>query len=378
MVIATDHEGRANSGAPNPPAMPATGKSTVIIIWAGIGLAMVLLQVWIFGSWLASGPEQITRFRTPGSTTWWWAQVMQYGFLLVAIVASIVVGRRCWRERRLTVEAMLMVGTLSIWWQDPLYNYFRPGFFYNSNLINLESWIVHIPGVVAPYGNLQPEPLVWGFGCYFAAMAVQIMLVVWVMRKIRGRWPNIGGLKLFGIVAILGFAMDAMMEMPMIHTRIYAYPAAWTDLALWGGTPFQLPWLHFAEGALFYAGCASLLFFRDDRGLTVVERGAAGIRSRGWRMIAQLLAIVGFVNVISLAYCPLVQLQILHSDHFPAGFEQAQTNGLCGDDGQPYGPCPAPGVDLKVIPPGEGTPHPSEIYKKFAFFQTPAGGRQQP
>jgi hypothetical protein len=347
---------------------PPGARSKAIIIWAGIGASMVVLQLWIFGAWLASGPEQITRFRTPGSATWWWAQIAQWGFLLITIGAVIYVGRRCWRERRLTTEAMLMIGTLSIWWQDPLYNYFRPGFFYNSNMINLESWIPYIPGVVAPYQNLQPEPIVWGFSTYFAVMAVQIMIMVWILRKMRERWPKLSGVLLFGIVAVLAFVM------PMIHTRIYAYPAAWTHLALWGNTPFQLPWLHFAEGALFYAACSALLAFRDDRGLTVVERGAASIRSPRRRIAAQLLAIVGFVNVISLAYVPLVQLQILHTDPFPKGFERAQVNGVCGDAGQPYGPCPAPGVSIKVIAPGAGHPHPSEIYRQFPFFQTPEGG----
>lgn len=352
----------------------AGARSKVIIVWAGIGLSMVLLQLWIFGSWLASGPEEITRFRTPGSATWWWAQIFQYAFLAIGVGAAIFYGRRCWQQRRITIEAMVLIGTLSIWWQDPLYNYFRPGFFYNSNMINRESWIEFIPGVVAPYGNLQVEPLLWGFGCYFAVMTLQIFIMVWALRKLRDRWPNLNGLILFAIISVLGFVMDAAMEMPMIHTRIYAYPAAWSHVALWGGTPFQLPWLHFAEGALFFAGCAALLVFRDDRGFTVVERGAAGIRSSRWRNVAQLLAIVGFVNVISLAYCPLVQLQILHSDSFPQGFEPAQTNGWCGDQGQPYGPCPGPGVDIKVQKPGVGHPHPSEIYRQFPFFQTPQGG----
>jgi hypothetical protein len=268
---------------------------------------------------------------------------------------------------------MLMLGMFSIWWQDPLYNYFRPGFFYNSNLINLESWVEHIPGVVAPYQNLQPEPVLWGFSVYLAIMFVQVMFMCWVMRRLRVRWPRLRGFHLFWILSALGFAMDAAIEIPMIRTRIYAYPAGWHGLALWGGTPFQLPILHFAEGAMFFAACAACRFFVDDDGLTVVERGALSIRSPRRRTWARALAIAGFVNVISLAYAPLVQLQILHTDSFPSGFEQSQTNGVCGNQGQPYGPCPGPGVPIVVQPKGGGIPHPSQIYKEFPFFQTKAG-----
>jgi Spirocyclase AveC-like len=353
---------------------PTGARSKVIYYWAAFGLFMVIAQIWIFGTWLADGPEEITRFRTPGSSSWWWAQVIQVAFVVITIGATFVVGRRCLRERRFTTEAMVMIGSLSIWWQDPFYNYFRPGFFYNSNMINRESWIVHVPGVVAPYQNLQPEPLVWGFCTYFAVMAVQIFLMVWIMRKMRARWPRLKSFLLFCIVAFLGLVMDAMFEIPMIHTRIYAYPAAFKDVSIWGGTVYQLPWLHFFSGAIYFAGCAALLVFKDDRGLTVVERGAAAIRSPKYRVAAQQLAIIAFVNVVSLAYIPLVQWQILHADPFPKGFLSEQVNGVCGDQGQPYGPCPAPGVDIKVTPPGQGHPHPSQIYRQFPFFHTPAGG----
>jgi hypothetical protein len=349
----------------------ATPRPRAIYIWAVIGGAMVAFQLWIWVTWLASGPESITRFRDSSRASWWWAQIFQWGLLAVTAIAVVAVVRGVRRQRQLTTDAMLMIGIFSIWWQDPLYNYLRPGFFYNSNLINLESWVPHIPGVVAPYGNLQPEPVLWGFSIYLAVMFIQVMFMCWVLRYCRGRWPHLRGLALFGIVAVLGFVMDFDIEVPMIRTRMYAYPAGWHHLALWGNSPFQLPVLHFAEGAMFFAACAALRFFRDDQGLTAVERGAGAIQSQRLRTSARALAIVGFVNVISLAYAPLVQLQIAHSDAFPKGFEPQQINGLCGNQGQPYGPCPGPGVPWAVQ---QGPiPHPSEIYKQFPYFQTPAG-----
>jgi hypothetical protein len=283
----------------------------------------------------------------------------------------VLIVRDMLRKRRITLEAMLAVGIFSIWWQDPLYNYLRPGFFYNSNLINLESWAPHIPGVVSPYGNLQPEPVLWGFSIYLAIMTIQVLFMRWVLGRAKRRWPQLSGIALFFMVAALGFVMDFAIEVPMIRTRMYAYPAGWHSLALWGNSPFQLPILHFAEGAMFFAAVASLIFFIDRDGLTVVERGVADVPSARRRTGLRMLAIIGFVNVISLAYAPLVQLQIAHTDAFPAGFQPAQVNGLCGNQGQPYGPCPAPGVPWPVQK--GSVQHPSQVYAEFPFFQTPAG-----
>jgi hypothetical protein len=352
-------------------APAAPHRSKAIYIWSATGAAMVVFQAWVWISWLASGPEAITRFRDVHSTAWWWAQVFQWGLLIPTTIMVVLIVRDMRRKRRMTLEAMLAVGIFSIWWQDPLYNFLRPGFFYNSNLINLESWVPHIPGVVAPYGNLQPEPVLWGFSIYLAIMTIQVLFMRWVLGRAKQRWPHLSGIALFFMVAALGFVMDFAIEVPMIRTRMYAYPAGWHDLALWGNTPYQLPILHFAEGAMFFAACASLIFFVDRDGLTVVERGATDVRSAKTRTALRLLAVIGFVNVISLAYAPLVQLQIAHTDPFPSGFSPAQVNGECGNQGQPYGPCPGPGVPWAV----QKGPvlHPSQLYARFPYFQTPAG-----
>jgi hypothetical protein len=350
----------------------ALAPARAIHIWAAIGALFVALQLYIYGTWLISGPESISRYHNTHRASWVWAQIFQWGFLAISVVFTSFVVRRCVRERRLTTDAMIVIGMLSIWWQDPLYNYFRPAFFYNSNLINLESWLPHIPGVVMPYGNLLPEAMVWAFASYLAIFPICVILMCRVMAKCHERWPRLNGLELFGIAAVLGFVVDFAFEVPSIHTRIYAYPGAWAGLALWGHSPFQLPVLHFAEAAIFFAGCACVRYFRDDRGLTPVERGASDIANSRLRTGARLLAVVGIINVISIGYYPLVWLQTWHTDPFPSGLQPQQLNGLCGDQGQPYGPCPGPGVPWAVKPPGPIL-HPSQIYARFPYFQTPAG-----
>jgi hypothetical protein len=354
-------------------AAPGVRTSKVVYVWAWIGAALVGVGAWSIGSWLLSGPEAITRFRDPGSAGWWWARIFEGGFFVISMLVAFFVIRQCVRQRRLTTDAMICLGIFSIWWQDPLYNYLRPGFLYNSNLVNLESWITHIPFQQAPYANLQPEPVLWGFSIYFSVMFVQVLLMCWIMRQVQRRWATVRGWQMFLLVSFLGFVMDAGLELPMLWTRTYNYPAGWHGLAIFGGRPYQLPLVHLAAGAMFFAAVAALRYYRDDKGRTVVERGADSITNQRRQTAVRLLAVVGFVQVVSLAYCPIVLSQIATTDPFPKGYETWQLNGLCGDEGQPYGPCPAPGVSWKVRASQSDRPHPSEIYREFPYFSTPAG-----
>ena len=43
------------------------------------------------------------------------------------------------------------------------------------------------------------------------------------------------------------------------------------------------------------------------------------------------------------------------------------TNGWCGDDGQPYGPCPGPGVPWPARVGAD--PEPAETYRSFDYFR---------
>ena len=74
-------------------------------LWAGLGVFFLLLQAWIWLSFLSSGPEQLTRYRDRSSAAWTWARIfelVQVGWLVVTVVA---VGREVARERRMTRNA---------------------------------------------------------------------------------------------------------------------------------------------------------------------------------------------------------------------------------------------------------------------------------
>jgi hypothetical protein len=79
--------------------------------------------------------------------------------------------------------------------------------------------------------------------------------------------------------------------------------------------------------------------------------------------------VAGYLHVIFLAFpMGLAQLGPLYTDRFPEGYAADLHNGWCGDDGQPYGPCPAPGVPWAARAGGD--PEPAQVYRTFGYFGT--------
>lgn len=137
-------------------------RSPAVWIWAGLGLVFLLIQARVWISFATSGPQQLTRYRDSSLAAWKWARIFELAQLGWLIATLTVVGRQVVRERRLTPNAMLVVAFASVVWLDPLLNYLRPGFYFTSNFTNVESWVSHIPGQLAPYASLTPVPWVWG------------------------------------------------------------------------------------------------------------------------------------------------------------------------------------------------------------------------
>ena len=69
---------------------------------------------------------------------------------------------RPWRrERRITLDGMLLLSMGLMFFQDPFLNYFNTWCTYNTWLFNRGAWTPHIPGWVSPDepGRMVPEPL---------------------------------------------------------------------------------------------------------------------------------------------------------------------------------------------------------------------------
>jgi hypothetical protein len=231
----------------------------------------------------------------------------------VLVVAGLVAWTSCiyfwfirpWRrERRLGTNALLALAFQSMWWQDTFANLLQPVVVFNSAFFNLGGWNPHIPGWLSQHGNLTAAPLLWDPFIYIYAFLGPALVGAALLRKAKARWPALGK---FGLVAVAyGFFVicDLIME-PLLWLPwgMYTYASVIPSLTLFYGHYYQFP----VYEAILWPACwtifAAVLFFKDDNGQTVVERGIERLRvtprQKTW---VRGLAYCGGVNLVVFVY----------------------------------------------------------------------------
>ena len=133
------------------------------------------------------------------------------------------------RERRISLNAMLMASMGLMFFQDPLLNYFNTWCTYNTWLFNRGSWSSNIPGWVSPEspGHQVAEPLLTNAPGYTWGVLLCTMLLVGGMRKIKARWPHLTTFRLILLTYAMAFVFDFIMEACIVLPMgLYSYPGA--------------------------------------------------------------------------------------------------------------------------------------------------------
>lgn len=346
----------AGDGSSNP---VATKSIKPVKVWAYLGMAFVLLQLYIYTDWI-TGPK-FHRTHTgadPVPTivkTWAW--IVQLTTVGVMVFAVVWVVRQSLRERRLTFDGMLLIAWLSVMWQDPILNYIRPTFFYNAYLISFGSWVESVPGWISPHGgNLASPLLLSGFGymnCLFFSIGICSL-----MRTAKKRFPSIGVAGLLVVAMVAAFFMDMGYEVFMCRTTLYAYPGTVHWLSLWGGERYQFPLYESLFWGFVWAAGGALRYFRDDKGRSVAERGADSLAvTDRTRTAVRTFAIIGFLNAVYVVFNVAINFAALQIDQTPRGYQTWMRTDLCGP-GTEYA-CPGPSVPIPMSPGAVNQPDPA-------------------
>jgi hypothetical protein len=333
-----------------PELLVATPRSTAprrarpVVWWAVVGIAALALQAWIYGSWILSGDVHsvsVGRSQVPHSDRVW-AWILQPLFLAGALAALVFVLRGCRRERRLTLEAKILLAWWAVMWMDPAANFLRPQYYFNSYYLNIGSWAPHIPGWVSRRGgDLAFTPMI-NVSSYTASVLAAVGGAK-LMGRLRARRPRTGALGLVLVTWVVLSAAVFVTEDVLIH-------AGWLA---WNGIPAVTPWAHSRWAipmtevlgwGIPQTALAALLFFRGDRGEVAVERGIDRVRLSGWRRtLLSTLAVIGFATAAQGVYAVIsapIGLYVGAQPKLPSYLR----NGVCGP-GTPYR-CPAPGVPV--------------------------------
>ncbi len=323
-----------------------------MLLWAVIGAAFITFEVvvlarWVFGPNFKStpaGPDAVSS----GQQALYIAIQIAVPIAAVACLYFWVV--RPWRrEGRLTTDGMLAISGAMVFFWDMSMNYTSVSLLYNSHLVNRGAWANGAwPTWISPNASNLPEPLFVSIPGYTALVFSQVVFILWLLRKAKARWPNLG---VFGTIAtiLVGLTIvDTIIETLLLRTGLYAYPGGIRGITLFAGHTYQLP---LSETVLFgglgLGAVAVLSYFRDDRGHTFVERGIDTVKlSAKGKQLVRFCAIFGAVHGAFLVlYMIPQQWFAVQSDPFPPGYKSYMINDMCasGSDGTT---CPGPGVPM--------------------------------
>jgi Spirocyclase AveC-like len=337
-------------------ALGGQPKSTVkpVKIWAFVGGTILAFQLYVWISWMAgpnfervpTGPSDPPLYMKAILMTW-------TGVIVVGLPLSLYyfIIRPWRRERRITLDGMLLVSCGLIFFQDPLLNYISTWSTYNTWMFNRGSWVQNVPGWISfgQPGHMMAEPVLMNAPGYSFGVLLCTMLGCWVMRKAKSRWPNISNIGLIGVLIAWTFVFDFFIEglflMPM---GLFTYPGAIRSLSINAGTYYQWP---LYEGVMWggvQAGLCALRYFTDDRGRTFVERGLDNVR--GGFATQQLTRFLAIFAACSASFFVLYNIPAqwfaLHQDPWPADLLKRSyfLMGVCGDGTDR--PCPDPSLPV--------------------------------
>lgn len=320
-------------------AEPVENLNTPVVkIWAGAGAAFVAFMAYIVISWVTS--DYFKTVPQGPSDTPTWMHVELIAWQVVSIPAALALMYhfivKPWRrEKTIGIDGLLLIGGATMWIQDPWSSAVNHWFVYNTDMVNMGSWAHALPwwNSYGTPGKMTSEPILFTPAAYVYIMLIGAAFGCWAMRRIRGRFPAMGSASLVGCCFLVMCLFDVVLEgIIWLPLGVFEYPGGHWNLFPNSYHPYPLNEM-LTIGAVFTA-LASLRFFRDDRGHTVVERGIHKLAVSPRRSVAlRALAVVAFMNLAMFAFYNVPNTMIgANSREWPAAVQEKSyfTNFLCG------------------------------------------------
>ncbi|MEW6471487.1 MAG: spirocyclase AveC family protein [Actinomycetota bacterium] len=337
--------------APTAAIEPRAGKVRPVLWWAAVGALFLVFQVYLFSAWILRGDAQrVPVGETPVPDFMRISlSIQQWGLAAIALFLIYRFVLRDWRRhRRLGFDGLLILSFGTMWWSDPLYNYYQHGFNYNSYFINFGSWIPNVPGWQSQHGELLPQPIIWLPAVYICAFLLMATISCAIMRKAAARWPSFNRLQLFAFAFVPMVVVGTFWEAMFMRMGSHHYGSSISSITLFSGKYYAFPVYQGIAASLLYTSWGALRFFRDDKGRSVAEKGLDGLRVstpvRGW---LRFLSVSGMVTTIFFVFYHFPMMHFALVGHaWPEDVQKRSyfTTGLCGA-GTTYA-CPGPDVPL--------------------------------
>lgn len=343
----------AVSEAPARPVAQTTPRQTPPInFFALLGGLTLAFVAYVYIAWIAGpnfkrvpqGPSDLPGWMDTVQTIW------QPAGILATLAILWFVCVKPWREQgRPTTDGVLVLAFCTLWFQDPLSAYNGHWFVYNTNLVNFGSWVSNVPGwnSYSQPGAMVPEPILIIGPVYVYFIIIATWIGCWVMRRTQAARPHFAKWQLLAVcfvaMAMVDVVGEALIWLPL---GFWEYPGGFG--LLWPSTYHKYPINEMLTIASLFTAMCALRYFKDDKGMTFVERGADRITSPRKQTIMRILAITFAAHaIVFVLYNIPNSVVATHSPTWPTDLMKRSyfTNGLCG--AETPRPCPGPGIRLE-------------------------------
>lgn len=326
-----------------PRDVAGTDPTSPIKTWGAIGAVFIAFYLYVIYQWvtapyfgpteLAPGVEVPINFKIGV-----WTVTIGMGLVWLYMIWTQIIKPIRQTGQPNTLGLLGIAFFVMIFW-DPAMNWIQVGCVYNPYAPNLGFLSAEIPGWLSINGHRLPEPLLTWAGGYPGFLLWMTMGGLATMRFVKARFPEINNVALSACGIFAAMVVDLVLESLLIRfSGIYAYPGSIRALSLWGGHWYQFPIYECLFGA--WVGCTSVLvYFKDDKGRTWVERGVDKLdickNSNLRQSIVRGVAVIGFCSVVEvILYVLPMPLFTANADPFPDDLPAffTQGAGMCGPE----------------------------------------------
>lgn len=346
----------------------APKRITPVKWWAAGGAIILSLMTFSFSRWFLGGHAHPVSTGAAEAPTFMVvvARMLEIGFSSWGLICIYLYIIRPWRrERRLTADGVMLISLGSVWFfADPIANYFRITYLYNSVFVNLGCPQCYLPGFQARMeGYVEPALFAgtWYIGMFVTVTLIGCRIVAWYRR----RWPHHGRIAAVTFFLPLVAIFDFFCEALFLWVGAYIYPNM--PFAIWGDRYYRVPLVGILGTGLFYTAAVCCRYFTNDKGETWAERGLSQMKvvSPKQRGVLRIVASIGMYNAALLLvyWIPFGFVSAINKDSWPADVYRRPyfVTDVCGP-GTEYA-C----LDKRVpIPPAPSSAHISPEGKLIA------------
>lgn len=321
-----------------------------VLLWASLGLVLVLVATTTWARWLAS-PQAASVDAGPDPYDYLWVIRVTEAISLTVFVFLLwyTLLRPAYRQRTITLDGKLFVGGFFASVLDVLCQMFNPTWAMNAHSLSLGTWAEQFPGFASPEGDRWAWSLAWCMPAYIWLGVGAAIVGCAYLDLLRSKFQRLSTVAAYATTLLTFMVVFGCIATMWNRTGVYSYVSSPDALTLWSGEAYRLP---VTELLFISTYCLMFTWLRDSRdsqGRCAVDRDVDRLRvGTKTRELVSTLAVCGWAGFTTLAGYQIPNDWMAMNggvNSIPQLPSYLQGSLWCGQEGKPL--CPNQYLDVQ-------------------------------